>query len=43
MLVDVTGLAQGDAEALEHQWGVRVALEMLHDGLLMPTDFFWLW
>jgi hypothetical protein len=42
MTVHLTQELIEDADHLEREWGVRVALEMLHDGLLSPTDFLWL-
>ena len=42
MLVNMTDVAVDDAEQLEHRWGVEVAVEMLHEGLLSPTQFLWL-
>ena len=42
MTVDFTHLPVDDAERLEQRWGISVALDMLHDGLITPAEFLWL-
>ena len=42
MLIDLIDVPADDAEQLEHRWGVRVAIEMLEEGLISRADFLWL-
>ncbi len=42
MTIDLAHVPVDDAERLEHRWGVRVAMEMLHEGLISASDFLWL-
>ena len=42
MLLDLNDIPTDDAERLEQRWGISVALEMLHDGLITPAEFLWL-
>jgi len=42
MTIDLAHVPVDDAERLEHRWGVRVAMEMLHEGLISVSDFLWL-
>jgi hypothetical protein len=42
MLLDLAHLPEDDAERLEQRWGIAIALDMLHDGMISPTEFLWL-
>jgi hypothetical protein len=42
MRLDLTHLPADDAERLEQRWGISVALDMLDDGVITPTEFLWL-
>jgi hypothetical protein len=42
MTLDLAHVPADDAERLEQRWGISVALEMLHDGLITPAEFLWL-
>jgi len=42
MMLDLAEVPVDDAERLEQHWGIGVALDMLHDGLITPAEFLWL-
>ena len=42
MTIDLTHVPADDAERLEQRWGISVALDMLHDGVITPNEFLWL-
>ncbi|HZQ58786.1 MAG TPA: hypothetical protein VFA84_12145 [Acidimicrobiales bacterium] len=42
MTTELSHLPPDDAERLEQRWGISIALDMLHDGLITPTEFLWL-
>ena len=42
MTFDLTHVPEDDAERLEQSWGISVALDMLHDRVITPTEFLWL-
>ena len=42
MTLDLSQVPIDDAERLEQRWGISVALDMLHDGVISPAEFLWL-
>ncbi len=42
MTLQLVQVPVDDAARLEQRWGISVALEMLHDGLVTPAEFLWL-
>jgi hypothetical protein len=42
MTLQLVQVPVDDAERLEQRWGISVALEMLHDGLITSAEFLWL-
>jgi hypothetical protein len=39
MATYLTEVDPGDADQLERDWGIKVAVEMLHEGLVSPMGF----
>ena len=39
MPTHLTNVGRGDADQLERDWGVKVAVQMLHEGLVSPMGF----
>jgi len=42
MTLDLVQVPVDDAERLEQRWGISIAVDMLHDGLVTPAEFLWL-